>query len=68
MKVYNDFEKVLLSTLNRIFTEEDLIQAKIEIAKQTYKYIKPNLLTDTTDQQKLDKILFTIKCLEVKES
>lgn len=67
MRVYTEFERALSLILNRNYTADDLIYAKIQLAKQTYEFIKPGILKDTTDQQKLDLINFTLSCLEVTD-
>jgi Zn-dependent M16 (insulinase) family peptidase len=67
MKTYTEFEKGINTILDRSYSEEDLIQAKISLAKETYKFIKPSILKNTTDAEKLEKIEFTLQCLDVKD-
>lgn len=67
MKVYTQFEKGIVSLLNRGFNDGDLIQAKILLVKDLYQLVKPKLQSNLTDTQRLEKIDFILRCLEVTQ-
>ena len=67
LKVYTQFEKAIIGLLNRNFKDSDLIQAKILVVKETFEYLKPKLSKNTSDLQKLQKVKFTLRCLDVTQ-
>ena len=49
LKVYTQFEKGIVSILNRGFKESDFTQAKILLIKDSLEYLKSKLESNTTN-------------------